>query len=564
MFQVIVCVALIVSNCFAAEKLNNSSYSAVSSKAIVATQDKYATQVGINILKNGGNAIDAAVAIGYTMAVTHPQAGNLAGGGFMMIYSVKDKKTYALDYREVAPFKATETMFLDENNNVDTQKSRFSILSTGVPGTPAGLAAAYERFGSLSFVDLINPAIKLAKDGFKVTQEFSDTLKYFESHLRKHKSTEKIFYKGNNFYEKGDVLKQVDLAKTLTRIKTKGITDFYNGELARDFINFMQENGSIMSLDDLSHYQAVFREPIVGTYKGYKVVSMPPPSSGGIALIETLNILESLKLDKLVHNSPDYIQLISEALKFTYYDRATYLGDSDFVQIPYKTLLSKAYAKKIASKISTKNIINADQVGILSSTYFNESNDTTHFVVADSFGNVVSNTYTLNFNFGNGQVVEGLGLFLNNEMDDFSAKPGVANAYGLIGNEKNKIEPQKRMLSSMTPTIVFNKDVPFIVTGSPGGSRIITTVLQVILNIIDHNMSIENAVNKPRFHHQWKPDYIRVEADLDKSVTDQLAKRGYTTKVKRNMGSAQSILILDTKMVGAIDSRTSDSKVLGL
>ena len=531
-------------------------------KGMVATQDLYATQIGVDILNKGGNAIDAAVAIGYAMAVTHPQAGNLGGGGFMLIYSAKHNQTYALDYREKAPLAAHKDMYLDANGNANAQLSRFSALSVGVPGTVAGLEAAHSRFGQLNRRTLINPAIKLAKKGFVVQHGLVSALKQAQSYLTPHQATKATFYKGDDYFEVNDILKQPQLAQTLTQIKHKGSAGFYKGKLAQDFVDYLSQQGGIITLADLAAYQPVWRTPITGTYKGYQIASMPPPSSGGIALIQTLNILQALPLAQTKHNSADYIHYITEALKYTYKDRATYLGDTDFVSVPIKQLTSIDYANQCASTITLNAILDVNQLSTSNIT-MSQSNDTTHFVVADQYGNVVSNTYTLNFSFGNGMTVPKLGILLNNEMDDFSAKPGVPNAYGLIGNDKNSIAPQKRMLSSMTPSLVFKDNKPYIVTGSPGGSRIITTTLQVILNVIEHNMNIAQAVGAPRFHHQWKPDVIRIEQGFSNDTLNLLHQRGYKTVLKSSMGSAQSILVTPSYFYGTADTRKPDALAQG-
>jgi len=534
-----------------------------STKGMVSTQDHYATKVGIEVLKMGGNAIDAAYAIGYTLAVTHPQAGNLGGGGFMVVYDANKHETVALDYREKAPLAAHKDLFLLENGTVSKTKSRFSALSIGVPGTVLGLETAHQRYGRLDRKILLDYAIQLAEKGFVVQDDLEIALKRYKVNLENHQATKAVFFKGDTLYKTGDILKQPALAKTLKRIKKHGSKDFYHGKIAKQLVRYIKSKGGIITKDDLKQYHPVWRDVVTGEYKNLRIASMPPPSSGGIALIQSLNILNHFDIRKMGHNSVETMHIISDTLKYVYSDRARYLGDTDFVDVPTEKLISKTYAKTIANKISTQNIVNSDDVfqGAIS---IQESTDTTHFVVVDSDGNSVSNTYTLNFTFGNGMLAPKLGFLLNNEMDDFSAKPGVPNAYGLIGNEKNSIEPKKRMLSSMTPTIVFRNDKPFIITGSPGGSKIITTVLQVILNVVDHDMTIRDAVSAKRFHHQGKPDYLFVEKGFPKETIKELNEKGFVIKEVGSIGSAQSITRDEETILGAADPRKKNASALGL
>ena len=530
---------------------------------MVSTQDSYATEVGIDVLKKGGNAIDAAYAIGYVLAVTHPQAGNIGGGGFMLIHDAKNTKTVALDYREKAPINAHKDLFLLDSGKVSKQKSRFSALAIGVPGTVAGLEAAHQRYGTLNREELMQYAINFANDGFIINTGLEIALSRHRVFLAKHKETKAIFFNGNSHYKAGDIFKQPALAKTLKRIQKHGEKDFYKGKTAKKLVRYIKSKGGILTKDDLKKYRPVWRNVINGDYRSYKIASMPPPSSGGVALVQALNILSHFNIRKMGHNSTDSTHIIADTLKFVYADRAKHLGDTDFVDVPVKHLISKSYAKTIAEKISTENIIDSKQVfdGVIVTK---ESNDTTHFVIVDKDGNCVSNTYTLNFSFGNAMVAPKLGFLLNNEMDDFSAKPGVENAYGLIGNEKNSIQPEKRMLSSMTPTIVFKDNKPFIVTGSPGGSQIITTVLQVVLNVIDHNMTIEEAVKAKRFHHQGKPDFLYIEKGFSLKTASQLKDKGFILKQAKSIGSAQSILMNKKIMHGTADPRKISSKAKGI
>ncbi len=526
---------------------------------MVVTADHLASRIGLEVLKNGGNAVDAAVTIGFVMAVTVPRAGNIGGGGFMLVYSAKAGKVVAIDYREKAPAGAHRDMFLNGKGEPDPELSRFSHLSAGVPGTVAGLATALERYGSISLAEALAPAIELAERGFTVSPELSSGIKNSSERLKKWPASRKVFFKSDgSFYEPGDLLVQKDLARTLKAVAEKGVKAFYEGEIAGLIAKEMKANGGIITREDLAHYSPVVREPVHGAYRGYDVFSMSPPSSGGIHIVQILNILEGFDVGSLGHNSAASIHLMAEAMKRAYADRSRYLGDPDFTEVPVKELTSKEYAESIRDGIDrrkaepSKNISPGTIAGY-------ESSETTHFSVADRWGNVVSNTYTINFGFGSAITVEGAGFLLNNEMDDFSAKPGAPNAYGLIGGAANAVEPDKRMLSSMSPTIVLKGGKPFIVTGSPGGSRIITTTLQVIMNVIDHKMNIQEAVNAPRIHHQWLPDEIRIEEGISPDTIRLLNEMGHRVTVKRRMGGASSILI-DSKnglLYGAADPRRS-------
>ena len=530
---------------------------------MVASQESLASQIGIDILKQGGNAVDAAVAVGYALAVTLPRAGNVGGGGFMMVYLEKQNKTIAIDYREMAPNKAHKDMFLDESGKAISSLSRFHGLAVGVPGTVMGLNQALNKYGSMSLKQVMSPAIKLAKDGIKVTPDLYVSLNSLKRRLMKWPSTAEVFFKadGSN-YQIGETIKQPELAHTLQLIVQKGTDGFYKGETAKKIANAVQKAGGVMTESDLENYKAIERTPVTGTYNGYKVVSMPPPSSGGVHIIEILNILENFPLSKLGHNTAQSIHYMAEAMKYAYADRSKHLGDPDFIDIPVKHLIDKMYAKKIAHKIPSNKATPSSEIKPSSFAPY-ESDQTTHFSVADKWGNVVSNTYTLNFSYGSGLVAKGTGVLLNNEMDDFSAKAGVPNGYGLIGGKANAVQPQKRPLSSMSPTIVFKDGKPVLVTGTPGGSRIITSTLQIILNVIDYRLNIAEATNAPRVHHQWFPDVLRVERSLNLDTIRLLENMGYKVKVKSAMGSTQSIEITDQGLFGASDLRKSDGAVIG-
>lgn len=526
-------------------------------QGMVVTSEPLATQAGITVLKQGGNAIDAAVTIGFVMAVTYPGAGNLGGGGFMLIHQGKTGKTVAIDYRERAPERAHRDMFIDSTGHVDPKLSRFSHLAAGVPGTVAGLALALERYGTLSLAQALAPAIQLAEAGFKVTPTLSAAFKRQAKTLKRWPASRAIFFKNQDqFYEPGDHWQQPQLAKTLKLLAQHGTEAFYHGNIAQLIVDTMQQHQGLITQADLADYQAVIRTPVWGHYRGYDICSMSPPSSGGIHIIQILNMLEHYDIGFLGHNRSITLHLMTEAMKRAYADRSKYLGDPDFVRVPVKALIAKDYAQQLVSQINRFKATPSQHIqpGTLPN---DESEATTHYSIADNQGNAVANTYTLNFEFGSGIVVTGTGFLLNNQMDDFSAQAGVANAYGLIGGNANAIEPKKRMLSSMSPTLVLKANKPFLITGSPGGSRIITTTVQVIMNVIDHHMNIQEAVNAIRIHHQWLPDQLQVEADLNLDTFKLLTDKGHTVMTTNTMGAANSILIESGHFYGAADPRTT-------
>jgi len=508
-------------------------------KGVVVSQEVIASDVGARVLSLGGNAVDAAVATGFALAVTFPQAGNLGGGGFMVIRLAEqnhqslgkdlDHSFYALDYREVAPASFYPEIYLNSEGEVDTQKKRFSANSVGIPGTVAGLIYAQENWGKLDLRTVMQPAIDLAKKGFSV----SHSLEYSLERARNRFQTDstRSYFLGNEEkgYKEGELLVQEDLASTLERIANLGRDGFYKGETARLFVDQVNSLGGDVRLSDLENYQPIVREPVIGKYKGYEIISMPPPSSGGVHLIQMLNMLEHADFSQFEHNSADYIHLLTEVMKPAYADRSLHLGDPDFVSVPINALASKAYAKELFSKISLAQARPSEEI---LPTIFKpeESADTTHYSVWDAEGNMVSNTYTLNFSYGNGIAVAGAGFLLNNEMDDFSAKPGATNAYGLVGSEANSVQPGKRPLSSMTPTLVLKDSEPFMITGSPGGSRIITTVLHSILNAIEYDMNAAEIVSAPRFHHQWAPDLLFWEPGISVDTRKMLEQKGVSVQ----------------------------------
>lgn len=530
---------------------------------MVVSQEAVATRVGVDILQAGGNAIDAAVGVGFALAVTLPQAGNLGGGGFMLMYRAEQKTSLALDYRESVPAASAPQMFENEQGNIDQSQLRYSHRSVGVPGTVAGLVEALEMYGTWSLPEVLAPAIRLAREGIVISPDLARAIQQKAPQLTRWPTTRRIFFHSDGrAYRPGDRLVQHDLADSLQHIARQGRDAFYHGAIAERVSAEMRAHGGVLTKEDLQGYRAVWREPVRGTYRGYEIVSMPPPSSGGVHLIQMLNILEHDPLKTFGHNSARTLHLMVEAMKLAYADRSRWLGDTDFVNVPVQGLLSKDYAKSLHALIDPQKARPSADIRPSNPWAF-EGPDTTHFSVMDYEGNAVSNTYTINFSFGSGIVAEGTGILLNNEMDDFAAKPGLPNAYGLLGSAANAIEPGKRPLSSMTPTLVLHKGTPFLVTGSPGGSRIITTTLQIILNVIDHDMNPASATAAPRVHHQWMPDEVRVERGISPDTLDLLEQRGHVIAIQGAMGGAQSILKHPQGFYGASDPRKPDSLAAG-
>ncbi len=516
----------------------------------VATRHHLATDIGIKVLEDGGNAIDAAVAVAFALAVVNPSAGNLGGGGFMLIHLAEKNKTFSIDYRERAPLKSYEKMFQDNNEKVIKGLSLNSILASGVPGTVSGMFYVSKMFGTIDIKSLIKPSINLAREGFVLSDFQAKNLNKYKQKFSKNKEAKKIFTRSEGF-SKGDILVQENLGKTLDRISQNGKEDFYSGETAKRISNFFEENGGILSFEDLSQYKLRILNPVCGSYRHYEVCSMAPPSSGGIALVQILNILENINLSSLEHNSEEYLKILISAMDYAYKDRAEYLGDPDFYNVPQDFLTSKKYADKIFQKIKEKKLPTKASVNLI------EGEETTHFSILDKWGNVVSNTYTLNTAYGSGIIPTGTGILMNNEMDDFSSKPGYPNAYGLIGAEANKIEPKKTPLSSMSPVIVFHDKKPFLITGSPGGSTIITSVLQEILNVIDFQMSLEESSKKSRIHFQHLPDVLFHE-QLDISLVKSLKKD--KKLISRKLGEIHSILMKKDGIEAFSDERRPDGK----
>ena len=534
----------------------------IDNQGMVVSQRKIASEVGAQILKEGGNAVDAAVATGLALAVVLPRAGNLGGGGFMIIHLKEEDRNIAIDYREKAPSGAFRDLFLDENGNYDKKKAQFSLLSAGVPGSVAGFHHALMNYGTFSWEEVLKPAIRLAEEGFEIPHDLANTLasKRYRARLSSNEAAAKVFYKEDkSLYKAGEILVQNDLANTLKQLSEFGPDAFYKGEIAKLIVKEMERNGGLITLEDLSNYQIAERKPLNGQYKDYKIVSMPPSSSGGTHLIQMLNMLEEFPIKEMGFGSAESIHILAEVMKRAYADRSKYLGDTDFYKVP-SSLTSKDYAKSLNAFISKDKITPSDEISA-GNPFPYESPDTTHFSVMDSFGNAVSNTYTLNFSYGSGMMIPGTGMLINNEMDDFSSKPGTPNGYGLLGSEANAIEGNKRPLSSMTPTIIFKNDEPYMVFGSPGGSRIITTVLQVALNVMDHDMNIAQAVHSPRIHHQWLPEILMIESGFGPDTERLLTEKGYKLYPSSTMGSVQAIMKEGDYFYGSADPRRPSAGV---
>jgi len=551
---------LLTVQCFCTAEVNiNQGVSGTN--GMVVSVDEYASRVGIEILKQGGNAVDAAMAVGFALAVTFPPAGNIGGGGFMIIRFPDAREPVALDFREMAPGKATPDMYLDEGGDYIRDRSHSGYLAVGVPGTVKGFELAMQKYGSLEWADVIRPAVELAENGFQLTRRMADGFNWIQKRFKgANEEFRRIFSKtdGSEF-KAGDLFVQPDLARSLRLIAEQGSQAFYRGRIAERIARDMQEHGGLITMEDLGKYEAFTREPVTGTYRDYQIISMPPPSSGGTILIEMLNILEGYNLAEMGRYAPETLHLIAEAMKFAYYDRARYMGDSDFGDVPVGLLISKKHAEDIRERIDSANAVPSARMGedILT---IEEANETTHYSVIDRNGLAVSTTYTLNGGYGAGVVVEGTGILLNNEMADFNMKPGRTDDKGLIGTKPNLIEPHKRMLSSMSPTVVCKGRDVFLVTGSPGGRTIINTVLNVIINVIDFDMPIQDAVDAPRMDHEWMPDLLRIEREgIAQELIESLQAMGHPISAQPwRQGDAHSILIdpQTGRYYGAADRRS--------
>ncbi|WP_290660723.1 gamma-glutamyltransferase [Ignavibacterium sp.] len=527
---------------------------------MVVSASRLASEVGIEILKKGGNAVDAAVAVGFALAVTYPAAGNIGGGGFMVI-RFNDGKSTAIDYREKAPLNSYEKMYQDSAGNFLPALSQEGTTSAGVPGSVAGLIYALEKYGTMKLSDILQPSVKLAEEGFLLDYQLAQSINFYYQDFLKYPSSKKIFTNNDRPFNEGDLFVQKDLAHTLKLIAENGRDGFYKGKVAERLVAQVQSLGGILTQEDLDNYFPVERLPLAGTYRGYEVITMGPPSAGGITLLQTLNILENKTFSRDDWGSSNYIHTITEALKYSFADRSKYLGDPDFYPVPVDKLISKSYARELFQRISDSAV---PSIEINTGRYlsFEESKETTHYSVIDKEGNAVSTTTTLNSSFGSRIVVDGAGFLLNNEMDDFSSKPGEPNQFGLIGSEANRIQPGKRMLSSMTPTIITKNEKPVLILGSPGGSTIPTVVLQVILNYLDFGMDIQQAVNAPRFHHQWLPDQIDFEEfGIVKDVMENLIAKGQRIGDKKILGRVEAVAIENNLYLGATDPRGSGAAV---
>lgn len=549
-------IAFLVASCSKEEKI----IGVIADKAMVVSARVEASTIGSDILKKGGNAYDAMIATQLALAVVYPQAGNIGGGGFM-VYRQNDGSTGALDFREKAPNSAHKDMYLDEKGDVIPEMSSFGVHSVGVPGSVAGIMEVYKKFGSLPFKELVQPAIDLARNGFKVSKMQASALN----------GTRKRFQKANNYtiafdaeWKEGDIIKLEELAQTLERIRDNGMDGFYKGKTADLMVNYVTELGGKMTHEDLTSYQAVWRKPVSFDYKGYTITSMTLPASGGICLAQILKAIEPYDLSKIEHNSTKYIQLLTEAERRSYADRAHYLGDIDYVDVPIDSLTDADYINDRMKSFSWDKATKSSDISHGTVLGY-ESNETTHYSIVDAFGNAVSVTTTLNTGYGSKVFVKGGGFFLNNEMDDFSSKPGTPNVYGLLGSKANAIAPGKRMLSSMTPTIVSHKGKLKMVVGTPGGSTIITSVLQNILNVVAYDMGMQESVNQARFHHQWYPDNIRMEPNGFDSITkNKLKALGYELLERNSLiiGRVDAILVLPNgKLEGGADPRGDDAAV---
>ena len=541
----------------------------VARDGMISTQDELAAIVGRDIMARGGNAVDAAVATGFALAVTHPQAGNIGGGGFMVVHLAKENKTLTIDFREMAPARATRDMYIGADGEVNNRLARGSHLASGVPGTVMGLLDALDTYGTMTRRQVIGPAIKLADRGFPLSFAMAQGLAKRQEFFTRDTSSVDYFSKSGTAYKAGETFTQKDLAETLRRIQKQGQNGFYKGKTADLIASEMEKGGGLITTDDLANYKTVTREAVMGEYKSYTIASMPPPSSGGVHIIQMLNMLSNYDLQADGHNSANYLHKLTEAMRRAFADRSKYLGDPDFADVPTQALIDPIYNTAQAASIDTARA--SQSVDIMPAAKMPyESPQTTHYSVIDKDGNAVSVTYTLNFSYGSGYTVDGAGFLLNNEMDDFSAKPGSPNGYGLVGGEANKIEAGKRPLSSMSPVIVLKDGKAVLVTGSPGGSTIITSVLQMVLNVIEWDMNLAQATAMPRIHHQWLPDVVAVEPGISVDTLTELESRGFNLVKDEHGGYARTVLGRVNSVgagggvkLGAADTRGPNSAALG-
>ena len=534
---------------------------------MVASHNALSSEIAAEILAKGGNAIDAGAALGFALAVTLPRAGNIGGGGFMLVHVAELNKTIAIDFRETAPAEATQGMFFDSDGNVVLDETyRFSHKSSAVPGSVAGLAHIVENYGTMSLAEVLEPAIRLARDGIAVTYDLAADLSRSQR-LKNNPASLKKFYKpdGSN-YEVGEIFKQPDLAWTLSEIAKSGAEAFYHGSVAEKIVADMEAHNGLITMNDLSNYEVIEREPVRGTYRDYVIEAMPAPSSGGTHVIQMLNILENFPLAKMGPESADALHIMAESMKYSYADRSKYLGDPDFVEVPTETLISKEYAKGIAAKISSQRARSSDEIAPGNLAIY-ESDETTHYSVVDDQGNMVGNTYTLMFSFGSGVVIEGTGILMNNNMGNFTLRSDIPDAFGLMGSENNLIHPNRRPVSSMSPVLVSQNGKPMLMTGSPGGSKIISANMQMVLNVLEFGMNIADASVAPRIHHQWKPDVLEIEAGISPDTVSLLISKGQKIKFSQRsagMGSLQTVMWKDGLFYGFSDPRRPGAGAVGI
>ena len=534
---------------------------------MVASHNVLSSRIAAEILANGGNAIDAGAALGFALAVTLPRAGNIGGGGFMLVHVAELNKTIAIDFRETAPAAAEQDMFFDANGNVVLDETyRFSHKSSAIPGSVAGLAHIVEQYGTMTLAEVLAPAIRLARDGIEVTYDLAADLA-FSQRLKNNPASLRKFYKPDgSSYEVGEIFKQPDLAWTLSEIAAGGVDAFYRGSVAKKIVADMEAHNGLITLDDLANYDVIEREPVRGTFRGYDIAAMPAPSSGGTHVIQMLNILENFPLADMGAESADALHLMAEAMKFSYAYRSKYLGDPDFVKVPTETLVSKTYAEDIASKISLDRALSSDEIAPGELTIY-ESDETTHYSVVDDEGNMVGNTYTLMFSFGSGVVIEGTGILMNNNMGNFTLRSDIPDAFGLMGSENNLIRPNRRPVSSMSPVLVSKDGKPMLMTGSPGGSKIISANMQMILNVLEFGMNIADASVAPRIHHQWRPDALEIESGVSPDTVSRLIDKGQSIKFSQrsaNMGSLQTVMWRDGFFYGYSDPRRPGAGAIGV
>ena len=534
---------------------------------MVASHNALSSEIAAEILAGGGNAIDAGAALGFALAVTLPRAGNIGGGGFMLVHIAELDKTIAIDFRETAPASADRDMFFDANGNVVLDETyRFSHKSSAVPGSVAGLAHIVQEYGTMSLAEVLEPAIRLARDGIKVTYDLAADLARSQR-LKNNPASLRKFYKpdGSN-YEVGELFKQPDLAWTLSEIAEHGVNAFYSGSVAKKIVADMEAHNGLITMEDLADYKVLEREPVRSTYRGYTIEAMPAPSSGGTHVIQMLNILENFPLAKMGPESSDALHVMAEAMKFSYADRSKYLGDPDFVEVPTETLISKAYAKDLAKRISMERALSSDQVEPGNLAIY-ESDETTHYSVVDDEGNMVGNTYTLMFSFGSGVVIEGTGILMNNNMGNFTLRSDIPDAFGLMGSENNLISPNRRPVSSMSPVLVSRDGAPLLMTGSPGGSKIISANMQMILNVVEFGMNIADAAVAPRIHHQWKPEVLEIESGISPDTVSRLIDKGHNINFSQRsagMGSLQTVMWRDGLFYGYSDPRRPGAGAVGV